>query len=173
MDLPEMREKDRRTPKPTFKSRPKRRWRILLIVTAFLQVFCSGGLILGWPAVSSMAAQEGFEPYFVHSVFVVTCTANMVAQLASGWILDKFGPRVCSASCILEVLIGSFVYGLSHPANKTCFAVGWVLMGFGASGVQTSAFHLSNLFPSKKATIMAMINSCFILRYSQSKAAHF
>lgn len=36
-------------------------------------------------------------------------------------------------------------------------------MGFGACGVQTSCFHLSNLFPSSKAMIMAVINSCFIL----------
>jgi hypothetical protein len=90
-----------------FTARPKRCWRILLVFTACLQVFCAGGLLLGWPVVSSMAAEEGFDAKYVHDVFVFACTANMIAQLVSGWILDRFGPRVCSASCIFQVMVGS------------------------------------------------------------------
>jgi hypothetical protein len=47
--------------------------------------------------------------------------------------------------------------------QRTTFAVGIVLICVGGPGSQNSLFHLSNLFPRRKAMVITTINSFFIM----------
>ena len=43
------------------------------------------------------------------------------------------------------------------------YPVGFTLLGLGEPGIQSGLFHLSNLFPRRKAMVITTINSFFIM----------
>lgn len=89
-------------------------------------------------------------------MFVVATSINFTAPLLLGIVLDRYGPRVCSAISILLVASGFLIFGFSTPSFQL-FVPGIVLIAFGGPGVQSSIIHLSNLYPSAKATATSII----------------
>jgi MFS family permease len=135
-----------------------------LLALACFQNFTLGGITFGWSSLAVIFTKSGLSATAVQNTFVWSSSANLLAPLCVGYILDHFGPRACSAMCTFCVALGCAIFGSSQYTGmnpETAFSVGMVLIAFGGPGVQNSLFHLSNLFPARKSTATSTITGSF------------
>ncbi|CAM9694828.1 unnamed protein product [Chrysoparadoxa australica] len=140
-----------------------------LLIVGVIQNFAAAGLLFGWASIASDMLQapesEGggaLTPARAKNIFVVSSSVNFLAPLILGLILDRFGPRVCSATSLGLVFLGLITFALS----EAYLMMGMVLISLGGPGVQTSIIHISNLFPTRKATATAVISGSFSLSFA-------
>ncbi|KAG5189064.1 major facilitator superfamily domain-containing protein [Tribonema minus] len=142
----------------------------VMLLVACLQNFCCGGLLFGWAAITSMLTADiseggaGLSRDYVHSIFVLGSSLNLLSPLVLGIVLDSAGPRVCSALSLLLVGAGTLLFGQSKPGFEM-FVPGMALVAVGGPGVQSAIIHISNLFPTKKATATSIITGSFSLSF--------
>lgn len=91
-------------------------------------------------------------------------SVNFTAPLLLGIVLDAYGPRICSVISISIVMLGFLLFGASSEGFPA-FLPAVVLIAFGGPGVQSSIIHLSNLYPTHKATITSVITGSFNLSF--------
>lgn len=92
----------------------------------------------------------------IHQLFVMATSVNFTGPLLLGIVLDAYGPRACSIISIALVMGGFILFGIS---NDTFYAYvpAIMMIAFGGPGVQSSIIHLSNLYPTRKATVTSVI----------------
>ena len=98
-------------------------------------------------------------------MFVIGTFASCLGPLLLGFVLDYYGPRVCSLVSIALVGLGFLLFGISEKDGWQLFIPAISLIAFGGPGTQTSIIHLSNLFPTWKATATACITGSFQLSF--------
>jgi hypothetical protein len=84
--------------------------RYFVLIGALVQNYTCSGIILGWPALVRTIYVSGWgelDAPFVGSIFVIASSANMIANLLAGILLDLKGPRVCSVCSLLCVSLGT------------------------------------------------------------------
>ncbi|CAM9524473.1 unnamed protein product [Phaeothamnion confervicola] len=142
-----------------------------MLLLACFQNFSCGGLLFGWAAISSTMllaptadGGAGLDRDYAHSIFIIGSSVNFLSPLLLGVILDVAGPRACSALSLLLVGAGFVLFGMSD-ATFPAFVAGMSLIAFGGPGVQSSIIHISNLFPTKKATATSVITGSFQLSF--------
>jgi len=97
-------------------------------------------------------------------IYTIGGCANLAAQLLWGWILDQKGPRVCSFLSVATVFIGIILLGITDnqfdvlPYAMVCIAVG-------GPGASVALFHLSNLFPTAKNSVLSLFSGVFQLGF--------
>ena len=143
-----------------------------LVFLACLQNLLCGGIIFGWAAITSgllsASIEEGgaeLSQRYIHQLFVVATSVNFSGPLLLGFLLDRFGPRTCSIISILLVALGCIVFGASNLTTFPFHLPGIVMIAFGGPGVQSAIIHVSNLFPSSKATATSIITGSFNLSF--------
>lgn len=99
-------------------------------------------------------------------MFVVATFFNFLGPLLLGIVLDHYGPRVCSVISIALIAAGSFLFSISSRDDLPLFVPGLCLIAFGGPGAQSAIIHLSNLFPTWKATATAVITGSFQLSFT-------
>ena len=79
-----------------------------------------------------------------------------------GVVLDTFGPKICCVlgSCV-QLTGAAMMYMHSTGGPMLCLYVGYFLLGFGGTGIQTATFHLANLFPNIQGTLLAASTAIF------------
>lgn len=98
-------------------------------------------------------------------IFTIASFFNFLGPLILGLVLDHYGPRVCSLVSIALVGLGSLLFSVSDSENFPLFVPAMCLIAFGGPGAQSSIIHLSNLFPTWKATATAFITGSFQLSF--------
>ena len=99
-------------------------------------------------------------------MFVLANFCNFLGPLLLGIVLDNYGPRMCSALSSILIALGFSLFAISDVVSFPMFIPGMCLIAFGGPGVQNSIIHLSNLFPSLKASATAIITGSFQLSFS-------
>jgi MFS family permease len=171
-------------------------WKVGYIILGCIQNMTMGGIIYGWSSISSLLVSNpsdggpGLSNEFVHTMFVVASFCSFLGPLFLGFILDSYGPRICSAISILFIISGCLLIGFSETGesvsllvaislignvfSSSCFILSVILnyfnvfifkKGFGGPGVQSAIIHLSNLFPVWKASATAIITGSFQLSF--------
>ena len=98
-------------------------------------------------------------------MFVAATFSHSFGPLFLGYVLDRFGPRMCSALSIFLIILGCIsIINYDYP-HYSFFVIGICLIGFGGAGIQSSLIHLSNLFPSWKSSATAIITGSFQLSF--------
>jgi MFS family permease len=135
-----------------------------------------GGIVYGWPALSKMLTDEnsrrgcGLTIGETTWLFTVASTTGMISTLLLGYLLDRWGPRLCSVCSHAAILLGSFYFAFG--ATKVVgFGIGISLVAFGGPGIIVSTVHLANLFPSHQFTAMSLLNGT--IAFSMSVLALF
>ncbi|XP_004347972.2 hypothetical protein CAOG_04147 [Capsaspora owczarzaki ATCC 30864] len=146
-----------------------------------LSVIFKGEGQFGQLCTNSSEPSSGANPTNHSSAFHVECSeqetqfvfifqAGFFSQFASrllmGILLDRYGPRVTAllgASC---VILGCVLFAVSENTASSsptvnAFIPAHLLIGFGGPGCHFSNFHLSNLFPARKNTIMSTQSAIF------------
>lgn len=113
-----------------------------------------------------------FHLIFANVIFLLPLLCNAVASffnfigpLLLGIILDMFGPRICSMISISCIALGSTLFAVSSTDGAPLFLPAMCLIAFGGPGAQNAIIHLSNLFPTKKATVTAIITGSFQISF--------
>jgi MFS family permease len=138
------------------------RYRVALAVLACLQNSLVGGLVYGWASIMPMltASLEDGGANLSHAqtmqIFSWASCVGMVSALVLGWVLDRFGPRVCSVIGNASVGIGCRLFAVSTEFES--FAIATLLMSFGGPGIQVSIIHLANLFPENQFLTLSFLN---------------
>lgn len=101
----------------------------------------------------------------LQTMFVVATSLSFLGPLILGSVLDHFGPRISSLISIAIILSGCILFGYSDKEEFPYFLPAICLIAFGGPGVQSSIIHLSNLFPSWKATATALLTGSFQLSF--------
>lgn len=142
-----------------------------------IQAFFLSGIIFGWSPLQEMLTSEGQYsdlclPSEVvdkitacpeqDSKFVLVYTAASSAFSLFVWpmgaLLDKVGPRYSCMTGAALICAGSVIMAFSDSREMDGFVYGYSLMGIGAPAVVFSFMHLSNLFPRRRAAIIALFN---------------
>ena len=143
--------------------------RQFIVVWSVFVSILSSGCVFGWPAMKEILEEDGV--YRGHDAterkarFAQIFTAGFFTliggRVAMGYILDTRGPRACSCAGLALVVLGSVLFSFSDEHSFNAFAPGLALMGFGGSGVHIANFHISNLFPERKGSIIASYSAAF------------
>lgn len=137
-------------------------YRVALAVLACLQNSLVGGLVYGWASIIPMltASVKDGGGALSHAqtvqIFAWASCVGMVSTLLLGWILDRFGPRVCSVIANASVGIGCQLFAISTRFES--FALATLFISFGGPGIQVSIVHLANLFPKNKFLTLSFLN---------------
>lgn len=99
-------------------------------------------------------------------MFVIATFFSFLGPLLLGVVLDHYGPRICSVVSIAFIAVGSFLFSISNHETLPLFVPGLCLIAFGGPGAQSAIIHLSNLFPTWKATATAVITGSFQLSFT-------
>lgn len=110
-------------------------------------------------------------------IFVCGFAAQMISHFIMGSVLDKFGPRTANASGLVMIVAGCLLlaYSLSQGislihrififspsfSDVNGYLLGFGLIGFGGPAAHMSGLHLGNLWPTRKGTIMTLLNGAF------------
>lgn len=165
---------------------PARRW-VYIVTATFLSLTLSG-IIFGWPAVELMLEREGVYHYLCvaandtapvggangtstngggacleqvamfNLIFVIASTGFACAVLPFGIVLDRFGPKVSALLGSSLIGAGTVLFAFSNPPTFDVYIPSYLLIAMGGPPLVFSFMHLSNLFPSRKGTIITLLN---------------
>eukprot|EP00599_Poterioochromonas_sp_BG-1_P011556 CAMPEP_0173159856 /NCGR_PEP_ID=MMETSP1105-20130129/17406_1 /TAXON_ID=2985 /ORGANISM="Ochromonas sp., Strain BG-1" /LENGTH=358 /DNA_ID=CAMNT_0014078465 /DNA_START=187 /DNA_END=1260 /DNA_ORIENTATION=- len=131
-----------------------------------------GGILFGWASISggllaspTSVGGAGLSADYIQMMFVIATFFSFLGPLSLGIILDYYGPRVCSLTSIGLITTGCFLFGMSDSVHRPYFIPALCLIALGGPGAQSAIIHLSNLFPSWKATTTAIITGSFQLSF--------
>uniref|UniRef100_A0A6U3BRF1 Major facilitator superfamily (MFS) profile domain-containing protein n=1 Tax=Lotharella globosa TaxID=91324 RepID=A0A6U3BRF1_9EUKA len=154
------------------------RYRQWLVLLALLQSFLAAGIFYGWPSLYTMLLEEGIynnrcpHPGVVCArqtldlgfIYTVGGCANLGAQLLWGFILDRKGPRVCSFLSVAMVFAGVILLGITdNEFDVLLYAM--ICIAVGGPGASVACFHLSNLYPESKNTVLSLFSGAFQLGF--------
>lgn len=158
----------RKTEKNTL---PPWRKRFALLCFALVQNGLVGGITFGWASIDetilAASLEEGGAGLTRHEttvIFSYASSVSMVSALVLGFLLDAYGPRVCSMVSSFIVALGCQVFASSH--GFAGFAFGTCLIAFGGPGVTSSIIHISNLFPNNENLAMSCLTGSIVLSFS-------
>lgn len=103
----------------------------------------------------------------LNMMFTVGAMLTNVSALVIGRCLDKFGPKFCDlvGAGFLSIACLIFIFSKQIECSFLSFIdpylVGYASMALGGPFAYISSFHLSNSFPSKSGTILAIITGAF------------
>ncbi|WPK24969.1 hypothetical protein PUMCH_002268 [Australozyma saopauloensis] len=102
----------------------------------------------------------------LNMMFTVGAMVTNVSALAIGSCLDNYGPKVCGliGAFFLYLACFVFIYGKEITAQFPIldpYLIGYASMALGGPFAYMSSFQLSNAFPEKSGTILAIITGAF------------
>eukprot|EP00471_Norrisiella_sphaerica_P013127 CAMPEP_0184499022 /NCGR_PEP_ID=MMETSP0113_2-20130426/40425_1 /TAXON_ID=91329 /ORGANISM="Norrisiella sphaerica, Strain BC52" /LENGTH=526 /DNA_ID=CAMNT_0026886781 /DNA_START=180 /DNA_END=1760 /DNA_ORIENTATION=+ len=93
-------------------------------------------------------------------IYTIGGGANLAAQLLWGYILDQKGPRICSFLSVATVFVGIILLGITdNEFDVLTYAM--VCIAVGGPGASIACFHLSNLFPEAKNSVLSLFSGAF------------
>lgn len=153
------------------------RHRYRLVVLACLQSVLISGIFYGWPSLETLIIESNSLQYLcldqpdptvvcpavktrLRTIFASASTANLLAQLPTGFLLDFAGPKLCCGICSLVVTLCMLLLSSGFPSF---ILPAIVAMAAAGPGVQISLFHLAELFPGRKSSVLSIMAGAFQL----------
>jgi len=149
------------------------RW---ILYTCALCHNLTAGVVVGWisfekiliyrDAFRSKCAVDDPTPCALQSdtlssVFLAGSTGATICRLPSGFVLDKYGPKVL---CIVSVciMIGGclLLWGYQSLGEGVLFP-GYFLLGFGGPSVQLASLPVAELFPARRSMMVGIMAASF------------
>ncbi|KAI1470484.1 putative MFS transporter [Daldinia caldariorum] len=94
--------------------------------------------------------------------FIVASITTNVSSLAAGWILDRYGRRVCYVISGAVMIAGCVLMGLAFRITAfDAYLVANILLSLGGSFVFVPSFQLANAFPRCSGLIVALVTGAF------------
>jgi len=150
-----------------------------LLFYNIFQLFWTSGVVFGWSALQVLLWNEGIysdlcdttdpeqqipcdkQNLKLELIYICGYFANVSSGLINGIIMDKFGPRAANLFGLFLQISGAILFAISCNKQYDAFIPAYILLGFGGSAVEISAFHVSNLFPKYRGTVISLLTSGF------------
>ena len=88
--------------------------------------------------------------------------ATNVCALPVGFVLDRYGPRICSLFGCLFISIGCLLLAFASDIRPgDGYIPGYLFLALGGPFIFISTFQLSNAFPRRSGLILALITGAF------------
>ncbi|EGV63395.1 hypothetical protein PSN45_004325 [Yamadazyma tenuis] len=104
----------------------------------------------------------------LNMMFTVGAVVTNVSALVIGKLLDDFGPRFCGSVGAFFLFLACFVFIFASQIDKSFigpyfdpYLVGYASMALGGPFSYISQFQLSNSFPKKSGTVLALLTGAF------------
>lgn len=100
----------------------------------------------------------------LNMMFTVGAVLTNVSALAIGRLLDVYGPRFCGLVGAFFLYLASFIFIFAKYIEGNLFdpyLFGYAFMALGGPFAYISSFQLSNSFPKKSGTILALLTGAF------------
>lgn len=99
----------------------------------------------------------------LNMMFTVAAALTNVSALLIGRVLDIYGPKVCGliGALFLYLACFTFIYAKQIDHLIDPYVIGYALMALGGPFAYISSFQLSNSFPKKSGSILALITGAF------------
>lgn len=156
----------------------------------FFQCLCAvtwclfaAGIVFGFAALKPILIQEGIyhelcpnqeeicieQDLKLNKMFTIAAVTTNATALAVGFILDKYGPRVCGFLGSMFLIIASFTLSnnklldwlLVRVLSWDKYLVGYMSLAIGGPFVFISCFQLANSFPQYSGMILALLTGAF------------
>ncbi|QBM86039.1 hypothetical protein METSCH_A06720 [Metschnikowia aff. pulcherrima] len=117
-------------------------------------------------AEESSAAKCNAQDLKLNMMFTVGAMLTNVSALVIGSCLDNYGPKVCGLIGALFLYIACFIFMFSEFIKTFMplfdpYLWGYASMALGGPFAFISSFQLSNSFPERSGTILALITGAF------------
>ncbi|GIX65147.1 major facilitator superfamily MFS-1 protein [Babesia caballi] len=153
-------------------------------------IFSSGCIYWGWNGLQEILYKAGaFEDYCVaenaspprslygvdyvdcpdraggiNNLYTLAYATHFICSFFSGWLLDKFGPRVCfMVGHVFSIVAWALVFCL--PRNGIVLRVSFVLIGLFCEACYIPLLSMSKYFPKGASTIIAVMGSMRSVSY--------
>ncbi|KAK1986334.1 major facilitator superfamily transporter [Colletotrichum cereale] len=94
--------------------------------------------------------------------FIVASVTTNVSSLLAGYVLDRYGRRVCWIVSSISLTIGCVLMAASHNfAGLDGYFLGNIFLALGGTFVFVSSFQLANAFPRYSGLIIALVTGAF------------
>lgn len=104
----------------------------------------------------------------LNMMFTVGAVLTNVSALVIGRLLDIYGPRFCGLIGAVFLYLASFIFIFAKHIEATealsffdPYLIGYAFMALGGPFAYISSFQLSNSFPKKSGTILALLTGAF------------
>lgn len=94
-------------------------------------------------------------------MFTIAAVSTNVVALPVGTILDRYGPRVCGIIGAFSIAIGALLFAFASELPFDGYIPGYLFMALGGPFIFISSFQLSNAFPQRSGTILALLTGAF------------
>ncbi|KAI1645884.1 putative MFS transporter [Daldinia loculata] len=94
--------------------------------------------------------------------FIAASITTNVSSLVAGWVLDRYGRRLCYVISGILMIAGCVLMGLAFQIPEfDGYLVANVLLSLGGTFVFVSSFQLANAFPRYSGIIVALVTGAF------------
>ncbi|CAI5760045.1 unnamed protein product [Candida verbasci] len=113
--------------------------------------------------VTSGSAKCSKQDLKLNMIFTVAAVLTNISALPIGRVLDVYGPKVCGLIGATFLYIASFTFIYSNQLEYYIdpYMIGYSCLALGGPFAFISSFQLSNSFPQKSGTILAVITGAF------------
>ncbi|KAI0579359.1 ProP Permease major facilitator superfamily [Pyrenophora tritici-repentis] len=157
------------------------KWKRMLQVF-FAVIYClfAAGVVFGYAAIKPVLLEEGvYRDYCTEEelekgvhvcyeqelrlnlMFTIAAVSTNVVALPVGWILDRFGPRVCGITGAASITVGALLFAFSEQLPVDGYIPGYLFLALGGPFIFISSFQLSNTFPQYSGLILALLTGAF------------
>jgi hypothetical protein len=142
-----------------------------LAVLACMQNASIGGVLYGWASIdrtmlAASTADGGAALNLAETtrIFSWASSAALVSTIfLGGYVLDRYGPRICSI--VSHVIIGSGCYLFSISTTFWHYAIAASLITMGGPGIQLSIINFANTFPHNQFLAMSILNGTICISF--------
>ncbi|KAI1209560.1 putative MFS transporter [Annulohypoxylon truncatum] len=94
--------------------------------------------------------------------FIAASIATNTSSLLAGWVLDRYGRRLCYVISGLFMIAGCLLMGLAFQIpGFDGYLLANILLSLGGTFVFVSSFQLANAFPKHSGIIVAIVTGAF------------
>ncbi|GBE62454.1 major facilitator superfamily MFS-1 [Babesia ovata] len=100
----------------------------------------------------------------INNLYTLAYSTHFICSFFSGWLLDRFGPRVC-------FMTGHFIAGSAwllifcFPTKGLLLQVAFVLVGLACEACYIPMLSVSKYFPTASSTVIAVMGACRSLSF--------
>lgn len=156
--------------------------RIIQVACAVVWCLFAAGPIFGFAALKPVLVAEGVyseacqhnngfgtlgsgpckeQDLKLNFMFNLGAILTNVDALLVGFILDRYGPRICGLIGSVILFGATLVLSSANSLPGDPWLVGYSLLALGGPFVFISSFHLSNTFSNYSGTILALLTGAF------------
>ncbi|GFE56094.1 major facilitator superfamily protein MFS-1 [Babesia ovis] len=100
----------------------------------------------------------------INNLYTIAYSTHFICSFLGGWLLDRFGPRVCFVSGqFFSIVAWATIF--CFPRNAVLLRIAFVIVGLCCEACYIPMLSVSKYFPNGSSTVIAIMGSCRSLSF--------